>query len=118
MDACKEHSRFASQCRYFLSPLVFSVRRQPYYKFLLVSLVCSATLELPRFFEFEPSPGPPANFTDYQTTELMEDTDYIQFNSYWNELFATGALPLFSLAYMNFRRGFRCKLTLAHFRGT
>ena len=33
----------------------------------------------------------------------MENPDYIQFNSYWGELFATGAFPLFCLTYMNFR---------------
>ncbi len=59
-------------------------------------------LPLSRFFEFELGTGAD-NQTDYWTTDLMEDPDYIQFNSYWNELLATGALPLFALTYMNFR---------------
>ena len=50
------------------------VPRQPYYKFILVALGCTMTLELPRFFEFEPVYNlGPDNRTDYWTTALMED---------------------------------------------
>lgn len=73
--------------------------RQSYHKFVIVAIVCSVTLELPRFLEFKLV----KNNTDYWTTDLMEDPNYIQFNSYWNELFATSALPLICLMYMNFK---------------
>ncbi|XP_059083030.1 uncharacterized protein LOC131880413 [Tigriopus californicus] len=73
--------------------------RQSYHKFVIVAVVCSVTLELPRFLEFKLV----KNNTDYWTTDLMEDPSYIQFNSYWNELFATSALPLICLMYMNFK---------------
>ena len=84
--------RFKSVCH----PLA---QRQNYAKFIVVAVVNSVTLELPRFFEFQPI----HNHTDYWTTDLMEDPAYIQFNSYWNELLATGGIPLCCLIYMNTR---------------
>lgn len=39
--------------------------------------------------------------TDYVTTDLMENIAYIQMNSYWNELFVSGVVPIVGLAYMN-----------------
>ena len=74
-------------------------KRQPYYKFIVVAVIMSVSLAIPRFFEFRLT----HNNTDYDTTALMENPDYIQFNSYWNKLFAVGAFPLVSLSYMNFR---------------
>jgi len=41
--------------------------------------------------------------TDYVTTDLMENISYIQMNSYWNELFVSGVVPIVALAYMNVR---------------
>ena len=50
------------------------VPRQPYYKFILVALICTFSLEFPRFFEFELVHNVGRdNRTDYWTTALMED---------------------------------------------
>ena len=33
----------------------------------------------------------------------MENPDYVQFSSYWNDIIVTGLLPLILLCYMNLR---------------
>merc|ERR1712062_601330 len=43
------------------------------------------------------------------TTDIMENPYYVQFNSYWNELFVTGFVPLFTLCYMNLKMFFKIK---------
>lgn len=37
----------------------------------------------------------------YDTTELMENPTYVQFVSYWNEIFITGIVPFGVLTYLN-----------------
>ena len=73
------------------------VARQAYYKYILIVLALSFSLEFPRFFEMKLT----ANGTKYWTTHLMENPYYVRFKSYWDELFATGFVPLFTLCYMN-----------------
>lgn len=84
--------RFQAVC-YPLAP------RHSYIKFVIVAILISFGIEFPRFLEFELV----HNQTDYWTTKIMEDPDYIQFNSYWNDLFATGMFPLICLVYMNYK---------------
>lgn len=75
------------------------VRRQAYYRYIFIVLALSFSLELPRFFEIRWNESK----TQYWTTDLMENPYYIQFNSYWNEVFATGLVPLITLCYMNLK---------------
>ncbi|TRY76614.1 hypothetical protein TCAL_13459 [Tigriopus californicus] len=84
--------RFQAVC-YPLAP------RHSFIKLVIVAILISFGIEFPRFLEFELV----HNQTDYWTTKIMEDPDYIQFNSYWNDLFATGLFPLICLVYMNFK---------------
>ena len=62
-------------------------------------VVMAISLESSRFFEFKLN----EEKTEYWTTDLSENPYYIQFNSYWNEILATGLLPLISLCYMNLK---------------
>ena len=39
----------------------------------------------------------------YITTCMAENPYYVQYNSYWNEIFATGLVPLILLCYMNLK---------------
>ena len=73
------------------------IARQAYYKYILIVLALSFSLEFPRFFEMKLT----SNGTKYWTTHLMENPYYVRFKSYWDELFATGFVPLFTLCYMN-----------------
>ena len=34
---------------------------------------------------------------------MAENPYYVQYNSYWNEIFATGLVPLILLCYMNLK---------------
>ena len=75
--------------------------RQAHYKYIIVVLLISIGVRVPRFFEFQ---HVQENGTvDYDTTNLSEDPMYVQFNAYWNELLVTGLLPLILLVIMNFR---------------
>ena len=49
--------------------------------------------------------------TQYWTTDLMENPIYVQFNSYWIDIFATGLVPLLFLCYMNMKIFFRIKVS-------
>ena len=42
-------------------------------------------------------------WTDYWTTPLNEDQDYITFSSWWDELIVTGIIPLSALVVFNSR---------------
>lgn len=81
------------------------VARQAYYKYILIVLALSFSLEFPRFFEMKLT----SNGTKYWTTHLMENPYYVRFKSYWDELFATGFVPLFTLCYMNLCIFFKIK---------
>ena len=84
------------------------VPRQAYYKYITVTFVLSACLEFPRFFEIRFND----DMTHYWTSNLMENPLYVRFNSYWNELFATGIAPLISLCYMNLKIFLRIKVSV------
>ena len=73
--------------------------RQAFYKYIVVMVFLSTSLEFSRFFEFKLN----SEGTEYWTTTLAEDPYYVQFNSYWNEILATGLVPLVMLCYMNFK---------------
>ena len=79
--------------------------RHSFYKYILVVLAFAVTLEFPRFFEMKFNID-----NQYITTDLMENPYYVQFNSYWNELFVTGFVPLFTLCYMNLKMFFKIKV--------
>ncbi|XP_040576694.1 uncharacterized protein [Lepeophtheirus salmonis] len=73
-------------------------------KFILFVIFISITLEIPRFFQFRLITNSTDFYaTDFWTTDLMEDPDYIQFSSYWDEMITTGAVPLLALIYFNAR---------------
>ena len=68
-----------------------------FHRYIAVAVVCAVFVELPRFFEFKFIDSEPR----YWLTDLMEDPDYIVFNSYWNDLLLTGFIPLLALVYLN-----------------
>ena len=73
--------------------------RQPFYKYIIASLFLATCLEFSRFFEFKLTP----NNSMYVTTCMAENPYYVQYNSYWNEIFATGLVPLILLCHMNLK---------------
>ena len=83
--------------------------RQAFYKYILIVIVLATCLEFPRFFEMKLVEV--NGETTYWTTPLDENPYYIQFNSYWNELLATGFLPLIALCYINFRIFLKVKVS-------
>ena len=76
--------------------------RQAHYKYIIVVLMISLGVRIPKFFEFQ-QVRLENDTIDYDTTDLSEDPIYVQFNAYWNELLVTGLLPLILLVIMNFR---------------
>lgn len=83
-------------------------KRQPPYKFIILVIIVSITLDIPRFLHFKLVD----NYTDYWTTSIMEDPLYIRFSSYWDELITTGILPLLALIYFNLRIYLKVRLPL------
>ena len=83
--------------------------RQAHYKYIIVVILISIGVRVPRFFEFQLVKKRNSNeenstiTLDYDTTNLSENPMYVQFNAYWNELLVTGLLPLILLVIMNFR---------------
>ena len=75
------------------------MRRQAYYKYIIAVISLSVTIEFPRFLEMKLN----KDNSQYWTTDLMENPDYVQFSSYWNDIIVTGLLPLILLCYMNLR---------------
>ena len=75
------------------------VKRQPYYKYMIIVVIIAFSLEFPRFFEMKLS----SDSSHYWTTPLMENPRYVQFSSYWNEITATCLVPLFLLCFINLR---------------
>ena len=75
------------------------MRRQAYYKYIIIVVILSITIEFPRFFEMKLINDNSA----YWTTDLMENPDYVLFSSYWNDIIVTGLLPLVLLCYLNLR---------------
>lgn len=60
-------------------------------------------LNIPKFLEFELQATEGGNSTDYFTTVLNEDQDYITWSSWWDELIVTGIIPLSALVVFNLR---------------
>ena len=56
-------------------------------------------LKIPRFFHFELN----EDGTDYRTTKIFEDAQYITFSAYWDDIVVTGFLPIIILAYLNIK---------------
>jgi len=84
--------------------------RHAYYKYITIAVILAASLEFPRFFEMKLEDGNGTwGVTQYWTTDLMENPIYVQFNSYWIDIFATGLVPLLFLCYMNMKIFFRIK---------
>jgi len=84
--------------------------RHAYYKYIAIAVILAASLEFPRFFEMKLEDGNGTwEVTQYWTTDLMENPIYVQFNSYWIDIFATGLVPLLFLCYMNMKIFFRIK---------
>ena len=80
--------------------LILFLYQSPY-KYVLVVVVTSVILKLPRFFQFQLITVD--GETDYWTTSIMEDPVYIRFSSYWDDLITTGFLPLAILIFFNLR---------------
>merc|ERR1712008_333693 len=86
------------------------VQGHAYYKYIAIAVILAASLEFPRFFEMKLEDGNGTwGVTQYWTTDLMENPIYVQFNSYWIDIFATGLVPLLFLCYMNMKIFFRIK---------
>ena len=84
------------------------MRRQAYYKYIIIVVILSITIEFPRFFEMKLINDNSA----YWTTDLMENPDYVLFSSYWNDIIVTGLLPLVLLCYLNLRVFIKIKVSL------
>ena len=44
-----------------------------------------------------------ASVQEYWTTSIMDSPEYLSFHFYWEELFATGILPLAIIVFLNTR---------------
>jgi len=64
-------------------------------------IITSVILKLPRFFQFKLITV--YDIPEYWTTSIMEDPVYIRFSSYWDDLFATGFLPLGMAIFFNLK---------------
>ena len=80
---------------------VFYLSLQSPYKYVTVVIITSVVLRLPRFFQFKLITID--GVTQYWTTSIMEDPDYIRFSSYWDDLFTTGVLPLGISIFFNLK---------------
>ena len=83
------------------------MHRQAYYKYIIIVVILSITIEFPRFFEMKLINDNSA----YWTTDLMENPDYVLFSSYWNDIIVTGLLPLVLLCYLNLRVFIKIKVS-------
>ena len=86
-------------------------RRQAYYKYIVIVVILSLSIEFPRFFEMKLN----SDKSQYWTTDLMENPRYVQFSSYWNDITATGLVPLLLLCYMNLRIFFKVQVRNFYF---
>ena len=62
-------------------------------------------MKLPRFFQFKLINV--YGITQYWTTSIMEDPDFIRFSSYWDDILTTGVLPLGMSIFFNLRIYFK-----------
>ena len=79
----------------------YGVKKKLFFECSPTSFIAGA-LSVPRFLEFELRTDPNGT-TDYWTTRLNEDKDYITFSSWWDELIVTGVIPLAALVVFNLR---------------
>ena len=68
-------------------------------------------LKIPRFFHFELVLDDD-NGTDYHTTQMMEDVEYITFSACWDDLVVTGFVPILVLAYLNLQIYLRVSISV------
>ncbi len=74
-------------------------KRQACHKFVLFVLALAVVKNIPRYTQFQLI----QDKTEYWTSPIMEDPDYIRFSSYWDEIFISGIVPLVSLVFFNTR---------------
>ena len=68
---------------------------------MIFVITTSVILKLPRFFHLKLTR---INGTvAYWTTPMMDDPVYVRFSSYWDDIFATGAVPLAISIFLNLR---------------
>ena len=90
---------FTSRLKHFYSKSNdFSFFKSPH-RYAAIAFLSSFVLKIPRFFHFELN----YNGTDYQTTKMYEDKQYITFSSYWDDIVVTGLLPILILAWLNLK---------------
>ena len=68
---------------------------------MIFVLALAVVKNIPRFLQFRLEKVD--NKTDYWPSPLMENTGYIRFSSYWDELLISGLVPLASLVFFNAR---------------
>ena len=68
---------------------------------MIFVLALAVVKNIPRFLQFRLEKVD--NKTDYWPSPLMENTVYIRFSSYWDELLISGLVPLASLVFFNAR---------------
>lgn len=88
----------AERHRAICSPLT---HRPTFWPYAVVVFFVASAGNIPRFLEFHLKTID--NKTDYWTTPLNEDQDYITFSSWWDELIVTGIIPLSALVLFNSR---------------
>ena len=68
---------------------------------MIFVLALAVVKNIPRFLQFRLEKVD--SKTDYWPSPLMENTGYIRFSSYWDELLISGLVPLASLVFFNAR---------------
>ena len=96
----------------FLASLKVIIHQfQSPWRYIIFAILTSFVIKIPMFFQFELTHTD--GITHYWTTALMNDSGYISFTSYWDELFTTGILPLATTVFFNIRIYLKVRKTLA-----
>ena len=95
--------------RYILTVIIHQF--QSPWRYIIFAILTSFVIKIPMFFQFELTHTD--GITHYWTTALMNDSGYISFTSYWDELFTTGILPLATTVFFNIRIYLKVRKTLA-----
>lgn len=69
-------------------------------KYILTAFFTTICLEIPRFLEFRLIDTEDHGLI-YWTTHLMDNENFIQFSSYWDDIFCTGLIPFGALMFFN-----------------
>ena len=80
-----------------MNSLIFCRRRASPGQYMIFVTFLSVSLNFRKFFEFRLN----KDWSDYETTSLMEYPPYIVFSNTWQELVVTGALPFLVLLFCN-----------------